>query len=84
MRFKRAPLKELWPEDKTRERIAKIKEDIAQLSKQANQLQRDIVRATNEKEIVRRKTQRKWKYLRQLQNQLGGKNSIINQQENEK
>ncbi len=71
MRFKKRIPKKIWSEEKTRDKISFVRQSISSYNKSLNDLNKEIKILLEEKEIIKRKLQRKWKYLAQLQNQLG-------------
>ncbi len=74
MNFKKRFSKKIWPEEETRKKISIIRNEIATFNKELNSIDNQVFCLKYKKEIVKRKVQKKCKYLAQLQNQLG--NSI--------
>lgn len=62
--------KEPWPKEKTQEAIEKVKLDIAAFNNQIIHIDGQIKELQRIRVVARNRISRKWKYLRQLEEQL--------------
>lgn len=69
-KFQQIAPKQKWTQEKTNERIEKVKSEIIELDKQVGQSLRQIRFFENQKAILQKKVSNKTKYLNQLKHQL--------------
>jgi hypothetical protein len=70
MKFQKLIPKEKWTKEKTVQRIETVMSDIATFNKAMNKIDGKMNDLKNQKSIIKNKVAHKWKYLKQLQEQL--------------
>jgi len=70
MKFKKVEPKVSWTAERTREQLAKTMNDIADLNRSVNKVDTDMKVLYLKRQTLQRKTANKWRYARQLEEQL--------------
>lgn len=70
MKFDKVKPKVQWPKQRVYQRLAQIRGDVANFNRQLNKIDGAINGLNHTKETIKTKISNKWRYQRQLEEQL--------------